>query len=141
MPKTVGIERTLSKYVARAGVAGPDYEKGVKAPKRPWAESAAGAKDTYRAAITEADIPDRFARGITKAGNEKWSKMAVAKGVARFAAGVDAGKEEYKSSMSEVLSTIEGITLKDRGPRGSATNYDRVKAIGDALHAARLARG
>ena len=140
MPKTIGVERTVSKWITRARVAGPDYAAGVAAPKRPWAESAAAAADTYHQAVSSPDSKTLFQRGIRKAGNERWQRMATEKGVARFADGVEKSEPYMRQAMGEVLSQIEAVTLKGRGPRGSAGNYDRVKQIGDKLHAYRLAR-
>lgn len=66
--------------------------------------------------------------------------MAAKKGVARFAAGVELSEAYYRAQIGDVIAQIEGVTLKARGPRGSAQNYARVKQIGDKLHAWRLAK-
>jgi len=42
--------------------------------------------------------------------------------------------------MGEVLRVIEGVALPPRGPRGSDVNFERVKAIGKALHEWKLMR-
>lgn len=139
MVKTKGVDRTVTKYQQRVAVSGPDYKAGIASPKRGWADAAAGAADTWGAAITEAVGRDAFAKGVRDAGDAKWKDMAEKKGTARFSAGVDIGLPYYRQGMANVLSTIEGVTLADRGPAGSAQNYDRSKTIGDALRAAKLA--
>jgi len=140
MVKTVGIERTTDKWIRRARVAGPDYEAGIKAPKRSWQKAATEAKDVFRAAITAPEVPDLFVRGITRAGDARWSEMAIKKGVDRFAPGVELSQPYYRAQMQDILAQIEAVVLKPRGPRGAAVNYQRVKDIGDRLHAWRLAR-
>jgi len=140
MPKTVGIERTVTKYLARVRVAGDDYKKGVTTPKRSWASAAAEAQPTFQSAVTAGDIGDRWARGVSEAGDTKWSSMAQSKGVERFSRGVELGQTYYRTGMTDVLSTIEGVTFGPKGPAGSPQNYDRVKNIGDALHTMKVGR-
>jgi len=140
MPKTIGIARTVSKYVARAAVATPDYEAGIKAPKNPYAASAIAAKDTYRAAITAPEIPDLYVSGIRRAGDAKWSKMALEKGKERYSRGVELGKEYYEGRMTNIIGVIERTTLPKRGPTGSEVNYARSKKMGMSLRAWKLAQ-
>ena len=140
MVKTKGLERTTDKWIRRARVARPDYESGIKAPKVAWSTAAAAAKDVYREAITSPQVPELFAAGIRRAGDAKWSKMALEKGAERYARGVELGEDYYKSVMTDVLGTIERTTLPERGPAGSEKNYERVKKLGMALRAWKLAR-
>lgn len=140
MPKTIGVERTVEKWKARAGVAGADYEAGIRAPKRPWEEATLAAKTTFATAIKGADVPELFARGVRRAGNARWAEMAAKKGIGRFSEGVGLADPYFRSQMTDVLGQIEGVRLSPRGPRGSAANYGRVKEIGDKLHAWRLAK-
>lgn len=139
MVATKGIERTVSKYVARAAVAEPEYRAGIANPKRAWAAAALGASGTFHAAVTAPSTKALFEAGIKKAGDAKWKKMAEDKGAARFADGVEKSKDFFKSAMSDVLATIEATSIGKRGPRGSAQNYARSKDLGTALHAKRLA--
>jgi hypothetical protein len=74
-----------------------------------------------------------------KAGDSKWKAAATTLGTARFSQGVEFGKPYYQAGMSGVLGTIESVSLDVKGPAGAAQNYDRVKKIGDALHAAKIA--
>ena len=140
MVKTKGLERTVSKYVSRTAVAGPDYEAGIKDPKRPWAESTKAAADNYHTAVSSPTTKNLFISGVGKAGNAKWADMALRKGVARYADGVEKGKEYFRSGMSNVISTIESTTLGPRGPTGSEANYGRAKKMGMALRAMKLAQ-
>jgi len=140
IPKTIGADRAVSKWLARARVAGDDYAKGIAAPKKPWAAAAAAAADTYFSAVSSPTTKSLFLRGIRRAGDARWAEMAMKKGVGRFATGVELSEQYYRSQIGDVIAQIEGVTLKARGPRGSAQNYGRVKQIGDKLHAWRLAK-
>lgn len=140
MPKTIGVERATSKWINRARVATPDYEAGVKSPKRPWAASAMAASGTYHSAVSSPNTKALFERGIKRAGDARWADMSAKKGVERYATGVELSEPYYRSQMGDVIGVIERTTLSSRGPRGSAANYTRVKEQGDALHAWRLAK-
>jgi len=140
IPKTIGVDRSASKWIGRARVAGADYEAGVRAPKVAWSTAAAGAADTFFSAVSSPDSKTLFLRGIRRAGDARWSDMALKKGVNRFPQGVEMSEAYYRSQMGDVLGQIETVSLASRGPRGAAQNYNRVKDIGDKLHAWRLAK-
>jgi hypothetical protein len=42
----------------------------------------------------------------------------------------------YQERIQQVLTTIEGVTLPPRGPKGSPQNLNRVSPIGVALRKA-----
>jgi len=138
--KTIGIDRTVSKWIARARVATPDYEAGIKAPKEPWLDQAVKAKDVYKAAVTAPEVPDLFVRGIKRAGTERWESMALRKGKDRFAPGVELSQPYYRGQMTDILAEIEKIIIPARAPRGDIRNLERVKKIFEELHAWRLAK-
>jgi len=140
MVKTIGLERTVSKWLGRARVARPDYEAGIKAPKEPWYEQTLKAKATYKAAISAPEVPELFERGVKRAGKERWETMALKKGADRFVPGVELSEPYYRSQMSDILSELERITIPERAPRGDLRNLERVKKIFVGLHAWRLAK-
>ena len=139
MPKTIGLDRTASKWIGRARVARPDYEVGVRAPKEPWLEQTIKARDTFKAAIASPDVPSLFERGVRRAGKERWESMALRKGADRFVPGIEFSDPYYRSQMGDILTEIERITLPTRAPRGDIRNLERVKGIFEKLHAWRLA--
>ena len=140
MVKTIGLERAAKKWIERARVAGPEYEAGVKAPKTPWAAAAVAAKPTYKSAVTAIDTPELYERGVKRAGDARWSDMAIKKGVSRFAPGVELSDPYYRAQMSEIIGKLEAITLPGRKPRGDIGNLERVGTIFRELHAWRLAK-
>lgn len=140
MVKTIGLDRTKTKWITRARVATPDYEMGIKAPKEPWLERAIAAKPTFSAAIKAPEVPDLFERGIKRAGKARWEDMALKKGRDRYAPGVELSEPYYSAQMSEILGVIERTVIPARQPRGDVRNLERVKKIFDELHAWRLAK-
>lgn len=73
---------------------------------------------------------------MNAAGTEKWSKKAKDLGVRRWPEGVAAAKPDYQAGMAKVIAAIEGTTLPPRFPAGDPRNYERVKAIGEAVRKA-----
>lgn len=136
MPKTKGVTNTVDKWQRRSSVAGADYTAGVQNPRVPWDQAAKAGEANYRAGVTQAATEGRFGKGISRVGNEKWAKGAVTKGPGRFVEGVMVGAPNFQDRINTVLSTIEGVTLPPRGPKGSPANYQRVTPIGEALRRA-----
>ncbi len=126
------------KWVDRAGVAGPAYEAGVKNPRRNWSKATADASENFKTAIQKAIAEDRFKKGVIKAGDEAWLKGAIEKGVSRYPVGVAVAKDKYQNAIAPFLSTIEAVSLPPKFPKGDPRNYERVKAIGEALHAKKV---
>lgn len=134
MVKTKGVDRTVAKWQAKVAGAGGDYTDGVTNPKADWQTETAKAEPRYKEGVTRAAAEGRFGKGVNKAGTAKWQKGAIEKGPGRWTEGVSKAEPEYRSGMSEVISTIEATTLPPRGPKGDPQNYERVRALGAALH-------
>jgi hypothetical protein len=115
------------------------YEKATPAAADRWATEAAAASENFKAAVQAADIGRKFAGGIKRVGAAKFKRKVEAVGIARFGPGVSAAVEDMKTGVDPYLAVIGATEIGARKPRGDPGNYDRVKKIGDALHAKRLA--
>ena len=69
MAAIIPLDRATERFVRRAGQAGPDYEAGVRAPKRPWAESATAAESNYEGGVQQGITAKRYGKGVRRAGN------------------------------------------------------------------------
>ena len=127
------IEQATDKWVRRASVAGPDYENGVRNPRRGWAEASKAAEKNYQAGVTAAAARGAFGKGVSAAGEEKWKSNALKKGPGRFAEGVSIGRDEWAKGFGPYHAAINAISLPERGPKGDAKNIQRVAAIATAL--------
>ena len=114
------------------------YKSGVEASGVQWEENTADASDAYASGVTQAIAEDRFSRGVRAAGNEKWRRKSSEVGAGRFGPGVQAAKSDYEKGFAPYRETISAIELPSRGARGDPQNYQRVSAIGDALHRQRI---
>ena len=119
----------------------PDYAAGVKNPKRSWSQGAQDAAEAYNQGVTEAIAGGRFEKGVAAAGDGKWSRKAQQVGTQRFGPGVQAAKGDYEAGFAPYAQVIAGVNLPPRGAKGDPRNYERVKAIGDALHTAKVGGG
>jgi len=115
-------------YLAEASVAGTDWEKGAIA-----------AASAYKAGVSAPNIEKMFTGGVKRAGAAKYERKVKAVGSDRFGPGVMAAETDFSNGVEPMLSTIAGITLAPRQPRGALANYERVKAIGVELNKKRLA--
>lgn len=116
------------------------YEAGVKAPKKDWARATFAAEDVYKQAVIRAANEGRFGKGVNKAGTEKWQRKSIDIGAGRWGPGVSVAAPDFEAGFAPYRDAIEKITLKPRFPKGDPRNFDRVRQIGDALHALKLAR-
>jgi len=139
MPKIRSSADIAAKWTAVTPARAAEYAKGVANPKEDWATEAAKAKSAYEEGIKAAIARDAFTKGIRKAGTDKWAARATTLGAERFGPGVAAAGPAYAEGFAPYRDVIERTTLPARGPVGSAANYERVKAMGKALHAKKIA--
>jgi hypothetical protein len=122
--------------VTRAGVAGQDYAENAAAAGQRYVEAAIKGEGNYKAAVAKAAAEGRYGAGIRAKGAEKYERKIRAVGSGRFTEGVAAGQADYAQGIAKVLSTIAAVTLPERGPNGSAQNFQRIQPIGVALRKA-----
>lgn len=131
---------TANKWDSNAGNATQTYIAGINAPKQSQSAAAVAAVDRWQAAVASPAAKAAFTSNLQKAGDAAWSAGALGKGKDRYSPGIHAAKTKFMNNVTWVLQTISGVSLPDKGIRGSSQNYARVQAVGDALHAAKLSR-
>ena len=127
------------KFIRRASGAGEEYKKGI-ARVSDWQGPTAGAEDLYGAGVSAAVADGRFGKGVREVSNEEWKRKASEKGGANYGVGIRVSKEDFSSGYAPYREVVAGLTLPPKGPKGSPENYDRVRAVGEAQHNAKLAR-
>ena len=139
MPAIRSISDIAEKWTRVTPGRSEDYRGGIEAPKKDWETETKAAEGAYKAGVTKAAAEGRFGKGVDKAGTAKWKDRALLVGVDRWGPGVSVAGPAYASGFGPFRDVIERTTLPPRGPKGDPRNYERVKAIGDALHKAKLA--
>jgi len=116
-----------------------DYRQGVENPRRDWATATAASEQAYEAGVTQAIAKKRFGKGVKKTGTPGWQAGAVEKGTARWGPGVVMAQEKYGRGFAPFRDAIERVTLPPRYARRDPRNLERVKAVVNALVAAKEA--
>ena len=132
------LERIKANWKSGTAGAGQRLKEGVMNPRRPWKESALAAAELHTTATQEALSRGAFAKGINDTPADKQKNRAALLGPARFAQGTAAAVEDFGSGYSPYRAVIESVQLRPKGPKGSPENYENTKAIGDALHSAKV---
>lgn len=133
MPPVRSISEIAKKWAEVTPQRAPQYEAGVKAPKQSWENNTKAANDSYKAGIQAAIAQDRFSKGVTKAGQAKWVKGAVEKGVARFGPGVQVAESDFNKGFAPYRDAIEKAVLPPRFARRDPRNIERVRGMVTAL--------
>lgn len=133
------IEQIAKKFASVTPGRTEDYRFGVQNPRRDWATATAAAEPAYEGGVTQAIAKKRFGKGVKKAGTPVWQEGAVTKGTARWGPGVTLSMDKYARNFARYRDAIERVTLPPRYPRRDPRNLDRVKAIVNALIAAKEA--
>jgi hypothetical protein len=131
---------TATKWDGNAGNATGSYTAGIQAPKQSQSAAAIAAAPRWQQSVSSPQALAAFTGHLQKAGDAAWSAGALGKGKDRYAPGIHAAKAKYMTNVTPYLSAIAGVTLPDKGLRGSSANYARVQAVGDALHQLKLSR-
>lgn len=127
------VDRISAKWAAVTPQRAPQYEEGVASPVRDWATETVKAKEAYKAGVVDAIAKDRFAKGVTAAGTDKWKRRATEVGPRRFAEGVAIAQPEYEKGFKPYRDVIERTTLPARFAKGDPRNIDRVRVMAAAL--------
>ena len=118
-----------------------DYIDGVRTTRKDWAAETVAAAENYAIGVTTAIAEDRFQRGVSKAGTDKWRSKTIEKGGTRWGQGVRLGGADYARGFDPYRNELEAIDLPPRGPRGDPRNIERVRVIAERLHALKLRIG
>lgn len=139
MPKVRNRAGVGDKWASNTSGATGAYQQGVQNPRNSWSAAAQGAKEAYKAGVTEAASKGRYEKGVQAAGDAGWQNGALNVGVGRFAGGVQAGQGKYTAKVEKYLGVIESTALPPRQSKGSPGNFQRVQIMADALRKAKAA--
>ena len=133
MAKIRDISKIAGKYAEVTPLRAPQYEAGVKDPKKDWENETKAAEPNYEEGVKAAIARKAFGKGVDKAGTEAWAEGAITKGTPRYGPGVTAGAPKYATNFAPYRDVIEKTVLPKRYPKGDPRNIERVAAIAKAL--------
>lgn len=131
--------RTIAqKYVRVTVDRTADYEEGVRNPDKDWAAETAAAEENYEKGVQDGMKRKAFGKGVKKCGTARQQEKTITKGIPHWVDGVREAEADMATAMEGVVAVIQATTLPKRYPAGDPRNYDRVKAVGDALRKAKV---
>ncbi len=141
MPAIKSMQAIVEKYTRVTPQRQTDYQSGIAAtaPEK-WSTNTAGSAQSWQQGVTAAAASGRFAAGVDGKG-AKWKAASLGKGVTRFGPGVQAAGGDYSAGFGKYHDIIANVQLNPRGPRGDPGNIQRVAALAQALHTARVGAG
>lgn len=122
-----------AKWARVAPQRDADYKAGVADPGVDWAKAAAASEETYAAGVNDAIGRGAFAKGVSRAGDEKWRRKTTEIGTQRWAQGIRAGTSDFEEGFGPFKEALERVELPPRAPRGDPRNLERVAAVARAL--------
>jgi hypothetical protein len=114
-----------------------DYENGVKNPKKSWEKETASAAARFSAAATDPSTITHYNTGIRKAGDAKWQANTIQKGIKNWETSIGTNEGNYAESITKYVDVISTLKLPEKYTPGDPRNLARMKAICEALRAAK----
>ena len=127
------VDQIANKWAEVTPMRSNDYAAGVASPRRSWAAATKAAEKAYEDGVQKSISRHAFGKGVTKAGDEKWSRKATVNGVRNWGPGVAEAKGDYAAGFAPYQAAIAACVLPPRYARRDPRNLARVKAIVDAL--------
>ena len=131
---------SATKWRSNAQNAASEYGERAAESGQRWQTNTVAAQQTYQQAISQAGVPQRYARGVQRAGAEKYARRIRDVGQSRFSEGVAVAEGDWQSGFQPFAAALNALTLSARRPRGDRANFRRVEEVGVRLNAVRLAQ-
>jgi hypothetical protein len=132
--RVANLNDSADKFERRAGQAGQDYESGVSSVSDSEQQQATlDAADNWEQGVQDAISEGRFSSGVNNP-NKSWQTAALETGSTRFTQGASNAGDTWTSGFQDFADTLESLSLQPRGARGSEANFQRSRAVGEALH-------
>jgi len=141
MAEIRAVDWIAKKWATVTPQRSPDYEAGVRDPRRDWQRSTLAGTEAYKSGIQAAIGKGSFEKGVAKAGTGRWQDGAVNKGVARWGPGVALAQSAFERGFAPYQAAIKGVNLPPRYARRDPRNLLRVNAVVAAMVKVKEAQG
>jgi hypothetical protein len=127
------IDAISKKWAEVTPLRAADYEAGIRNPRRSWKAATVNAEGSYEDGVQAGIRRKAFGKGVTKAGDEKWQRKSLTRGVPNWGPGVADAEGDFNAGFAPYRQAIADTKLPPRYARRDPRNLARVKAINDAL--------
>jgi len=131
------LNSSADKLERRGQQAQQDFTEGVEnTTDSEQQEATLNSTDAWEQGIQDALNNGSFESGVRNT-SKSWQAQTLENGARRFAEGVGNAGDTWQDSFEEFANELESLSLQPRGARGSTANFERSRAVGEALHNAR----
>lgn len=121
-------EAAAKKWGTNLAGATQAITEGVKNVQSSPGADAAAAKAAWVAAMTSADVQNRWAANVAKVSVADWQAKMIAKGIPAIANAIAAGgQDKFQKSMAKILPAIQNVL--NGLPTGRATFNQRLQRV------------
>jgi hypothetical protein len=118
-----GLQGAQSKYEREAGNVSTQEQ----------IDATAAASATWEDAIQDVLGDGTWLTGVRNPSRD-WNSRVQAVGGRRLTQDTDGAADSFRSNFQPFLDEIGSLDLDPRAPAGDPANYDRSRAVGEALH-------
>jgi hypothetical protein len=86
--------------------------------------------------MQDPNVLQRRQDNLDDRSRQKFQNRIQAFGAQRFSSGINNSGDAFQNAISEVLSSIEGLQIPERGTAMSQANLERAEQVQRALHEA-----
>jgi hypothetical protein len=125
------------------------WSQGASGAANRFAENAAASADkfqsrassdqaqtNYESQMQDPEVLQRRQDNLGDGARQKFQDRLSSFGSQRYSSGINASGDAFQSAISEVLASIEGLQIPERGTAMSQANLDRAEQVQRALHEA-----
>lgn len=98
--------RWFSKYQDRTSIAGPEYEAGIRDPRRDPTAAAIDKQDEMLKNLTDSVKNGKWADGLRYSGMAGWQNAALIKGTVRYSDGVSFSLDKVRDFVSKFAAHL-----------------------------------
>jgi hypothetical protein len=121
-----------------ASGAGSRFAENAVASSSNWLDNATSdqAQQNYENAMSDPNVLQRRQDNTDDSSRQKYERTINNVGSQRYQSGVQNAQSDFQSAIGEVLSSIDGLQIPDRGRPMSQANMDRAQQVQRALNEA-----
>lgn len=129
--------QAAAKWKQNAGAASQTWLEGIQGTTVDVMGRAVQQIPAALAGYQQSLQSGAYAKAVqASGGTANWKAKSEAKS-GNYATGINAGASKQESAIGKIMQALPSIvnSLPQRGPAGSAQNYQRSASVGQALHA------